>query len=140
MEFFVSDVRKVKGLTQSELSKKSGVSVSTISKMENGKMSDRMLGITLLKIANALNVRVGLIINESKLKYPVDVEKVLQELKAEDPQISDNIIDITRTLLEFGNEETDDYSRNVFLGWYKNYLRTLLTKRRSASNNAAEMQ
>ena len=54
----LEELRRKAGLTQRELSTKSGVSLPTISKIENGGINTAQ-GWTLLSLARALNVNVG---------------------------------------------------------------------------------
>lgn len=54
----LEELRRKAGLTQRELSEKSGVSLPTISKIENGGINS-VIGWSLLRLANALNVNVG---------------------------------------------------------------------------------
>lgn len=56
----VKEYRLKEGMSQEELAKKSGVSRTTISDLENGKV-DVITNITLQKIANALNRKVSTI-------------------------------------------------------------------------------
>ena len=53
----VKEVRESQGMSQEELSKKSTVSRTIISELENGK-TDVITNTTLEKIAGALNVKV----------------------------------------------------------------------------------
>lgn len=54
----LKQIREEKGISQEELSKKSGVSRTTISELENGK-TERITNITLEKLANALGKKVS---------------------------------------------------------------------------------
>ena len=56
----VKEYRLKEGMSQEELAKKSGVSRTTISDLENEKV-DVVTNITLQKIANALNRKVSTI-------------------------------------------------------------------------------
>ena len=56
----VREYRLKEGMSQEELAKKSGVSRTTISDLENEKV-DVVTNITLQKIANALNRKVSTI-------------------------------------------------------------------------------
>lgn len=58
MKYRIKELREEKRMTQEELSKKSGVSRSIISKLEQEKPVN-MLTDTLSKIANALDVKVS---------------------------------------------------------------------------------
>lgn len=53
----VKEVRESQGMSQEELSKKSTVSRTIISELENGK-TDAITNTTLEKIAGALNMKV----------------------------------------------------------------------------------
>ena len=57
MKNVVKETRERQGLSQEELSRKSTVSRTIISELENGK-TDVITNITLEKIANALNKKV----------------------------------------------------------------------------------
>ncbi len=57
MENKLKKIREEVGMSQEELSKKSTVSRTTISELENGK-TDVITNVTLEKIANALNRKV----------------------------------------------------------------------------------
>ena len=57
MENILKQTREEQGLSQEELSKKSGVSRTTISGLENGTI-DVITNITLEKLASALEKRV----------------------------------------------------------------------------------
>lgn len=57
MKNIVKEIREELGLSQEELAKKSTVSRTTISELENGK-TDVITNITLEKIAQALNKKV----------------------------------------------------------------------------------
>lgn len=58
MKYKIKELREEKRMTQEELSEKSGVSRSIISKLEQEKPVN-MLTDTLSKIANALDVKVS---------------------------------------------------------------------------------
>lgn len=58
MKYRIKELREEKQMTQEELSEKSGVSRSIISKLEQEKPVN-MLTDTLSKIANALDVKVS---------------------------------------------------------------------------------
>ena len=58
MKYRIKELREEKRMTQEELSEKSGVSRSIISKLEQEKPVN-MLTDTLSKIANALDVKVS---------------------------------------------------------------------------------
>ena len=58
MGFKIGECRKEKGMSQQELSDRSGVSRSIISGLESGRITVTSTG-TLLKIANALGVDVS---------------------------------------------------------------------------------
>lgn len=60
MGYKVKEAREEKRMTQEELSKKSGVSRSTIVAIEKGKAIDVKVS-TLLKLANALDTTVAAI-------------------------------------------------------------------------------
>lgn len=57
MENILKQIREEQGLSQEGLSKKSGVSRTTISGLENGSI-DVITNITLEKLANALGKKV----------------------------------------------------------------------------------
>lgn len=58
MGFKIKEFRKKLGMTQQELSEKSGVSRTIISGLESGRVSVTSTG-TLLKIANAMGTEVS---------------------------------------------------------------------------------
>lgn len=58
MGYKLEEVRKRIGLTQTQLSEKSGVSRTIISGLESGRIIVTTTG-TLKKLANALGVKVG---------------------------------------------------------------------------------
>ena len=58
MKYRIKELREEKRMTQEELSEKSGVSRSIISKLEQEKPVN-MLTDTLSKIANALDIKVS---------------------------------------------------------------------------------
>lgn len=58
MEFKVKEIREKAGITQEELSEKSGVSRAIISGLESGKITTTTTK-TLTRIAEALDVRVS---------------------------------------------------------------------------------
>lgn len=57
MKNILKEIREKQGLSQEELSRKSNVSRTIISELENGK-TDVITNVTLEKIAKALNKRV----------------------------------------------------------------------------------
>lgn len=57
MEFNLKKLRAESGMTQVELSEKSGVGRITISRLESGELKETTLG-TLTKLAKALQVSV----------------------------------------------------------------------------------
>lgn len=57
MKNILKEIREKKGLSQEELSRKSNVSRTIISELENGK-TDVITNVTLEKIAKALNKKV----------------------------------------------------------------------------------
>ena len=61
--FKIADLRKKKGMTQEELSERSGVSRATICALENGRNKGVSIS-TLTKIAEALGVKT------EKIFYP----------------------------------------------------------------------
>ncbi len=58
MEYNLRKIRELRGLTQNELAKKSGISRVTISRIESGTQEDLMVG-NLNRIAQALNCQVS---------------------------------------------------------------------------------
>ena len=58
MGFKIKEYRQKIGMSQQELSEKSGVSRTIISGLESGRITVTSTG-TLLKIANAMNAEVG---------------------------------------------------------------------------------
>ena len=69
----LANVRKAKHLTQEDVAKRSGLSISCISNIENGELSSPTLR-SLLRYADALNVNlaVHLKANDRELKSTVD--------------------------------------------------------------------
>ena len=57
MKNILKEIREEQGLSQEELSRKSNVSRTIISELENGK-TDVITNVTLEKIAKALNKKV----------------------------------------------------------------------------------
>lgn len=57
MKNILKEIREKEGITQEELAKKSSISRTTISELENGK-TDVITNVTLEKLANALNKKV----------------------------------------------------------------------------------
>lgn len=57
MEFNLKEVRKEKGITQTELSQKSGVGRITISRLESGALKETTIG-TMTKLAIALETNL----------------------------------------------------------------------------------
>lgn len=57
MRFSIKERREELGLSQEELSKRSGISRQTISNIENGKFNDVLTG-TILSLANAMETTV----------------------------------------------------------------------------------
>lgn len=66
----IYDIRKEKGLTQKKLAEEAEVSISTISRIENG--SEEIDIKTLVKIANILDVSVGELLKISTVSANVD--------------------------------------------------------------------
>lgn len=64
MGYKIKEVREARGMTQEELSEKSGVSRGTISALENGTERTTTTK-TLVKIANALEIAVESIFFET---------------------------------------------------------------------------
>ena len=60
----LKDLRLSKGLTVKQLSNKSGLAVGYISDLENGK-ADNPSKLTLSKLANALDVSISDLLDES---------------------------------------------------------------------------
>lgn len=58
MAYKIKEIRELKKMTQLELAEKSGVSRTTLSKLENNKNPEVMAG-TLKAIAQALDVKVS---------------------------------------------------------------------------------
>lgn len=58
MEFRIKEIRESKGMTQTELSKKTGITRTTIWKLETGE-EEVTTSKTLEKIADALEVPIG---------------------------------------------------------------------------------
>ena len=67
MSYNLKKIREAKGLTQSELAKKSGISRITINRIENGSQKDIMVG-NLNKLAAALKCKVSDLICEKNLQ------------------------------------------------------------------------
>lgn len=67
MSYNLKKIREAKGLTQSELAKKSGISRITINRIENGSQKDIMVG-NLNKLAAALECKVSDLICEKNLQ------------------------------------------------------------------------
>lgn len=57
MEYRIVEMRKERGMTQDELARKSGVSRTIISGLENGKITVTTTR-TLVKLAEALNCKI----------------------------------------------------------------------------------
>lgn len=55
------EIRLSKKMTQDELSKKSGISRTTISKLENGKQTT-VTNTTIIALADALGIPAGLLV------------------------------------------------------------------------------
>lgn len=58
MKLNLKDIREKKGMTQNELSQKSGIGRITISRIENDRQLDVKTG-TIVKLANALEVSIN---------------------------------------------------------------------------------
>ncbi len=58
MQTKIKDFREKRGITQEELAKKSGISRTTISSLENGILNNTT-NTTMVKIAEALNCKVS---------------------------------------------------------------------------------
>lgn len=59
----IRDIRKKRGMTQNELSKKSGIGIVTICRLETGQQKD-LSASNLFKIADALDTTVENIFTE----------------------------------------------------------------------------
>lgn len=57
MGFRLKEIRELKGMSQEELEKASGISRQTISAIENGK-SINVMSDTLISLARALDVKI----------------------------------------------------------------------------------
>lgn len=66
MGFRLKEVRELKGMSQEELEKASGISRQTISAIENGK-SINVMSDTLVALARALDVKVSHIFFEESV-------------------------------------------------------------------------
>lgn len=62
MGIYLREIRKEKGLTQTELAKLSGVSRVTINRLEKGTLKETTIG-TLTKIAACLDVNLDTLVN-----------------------------------------------------------------------------
>ena len=61
MEFNLKEIRREKGVTQAELSEKSGVGRITISRLESGALKETTMG-TMSKLAKALDTNIDSLI------------------------------------------------------------------------------
>lgn len=61
MKFNLRSIRESKGMSQTELAKKSGVGRVTINRIENGELNETTTG-TLIKLAKTLQVPVDSLI------------------------------------------------------------------------------
>jgi len=87
MELRVAEVRKAMGWTQSKLSEKSGVSESTISKIETGKVGGNVSSKTFFKLSHALKIKPELLIIEDR-KTSNDLNKSIEIIQRELVNIS----------------------------------------------------
>lgn len=67
MGYRIKEIRERKGMSQSELSDKSGVTRATIWKLETGE-NEVTTSKTLLKIADALGVTIGELFLDHEVK------------------------------------------------------------------------
>ena len=88
----IKKYRKEKKLTQRQLSEKSGVSYSTVCKLETGEQSNPSLEI-IEKIARALDIESALLLYENyengEMKFPHDIRIFIKYLNALGYVVSD---------------------------------------------------
>ena len=68
MKFRIKEIRESKGMTQTELSEKAGITRATIWKLETGE-EEVTTSRTLASIANALDVTIGELFLADKVQY-----------------------------------------------------------------------
>ncbi|TDM39866.1 XRE family transcriptional regulator [Macrococcoides goetzii] len=97
LKFNLKELMKIRGITLSELSKETGLSINTLSLLSTGKTQGIQFD-TLDKIMTVLNCSVGTLITEdnekSKLLHQIN------KLEAEKEEIEEKLITLKQKLEE----------------------------------------
>ena len=91
-------LRKDRGLTQSELAEKAGLSDRTYADIERGTVNMRVL--TLIKICEALRIRPDDLLLSDESPMEVDQEATIERLKQCPPSTSEALTRILQLLLD----------------------------------------
>ncbi len=97
----IKTLRKNKKITLTDLSNKSGLSISTLSDIENGKSSPK--ASTLNKIANGLNVQLLEIIEHESNNLIINNSDNESDIKFTDPVKAMEFIISQPTVGDYGN-------------------------------------
>ncbi|WP_252241604.1 helix-turn-helix transcriptional regulator [Clostridium sp. ZBS18] len=79
----IQRIRTKRNISLNKLARKSSVSGSTISKIENG-VTDDLKTNTVIKIAKALNVSLEELVNDESIKNTYEVQDIINQFKYDD--------------------------------------------------------
>ena len=79
----IQRIRTERNISLNELARKSSVSASTISKVENG-ITDDLKTNTIIKIAKALNVSLEELVINTPIKNTYEVQDIINQFKYND--------------------------------------------------------
>lgn len=105
--------RKVRGLTQVELAKASGVKQASISDLERGE-SKSFRGTTLVSIAQTLKVRPDWLANGrgqmdgAEPPLPIEAERVARDWLRLAPEVRGRVADMIRTMVDTSSADRDN--------------------------------
>jgi transcriptional regulator with XRE-family HTH domain len=103
--------RKVRGLTQVQLAKGSGVKQASISDLERGE-SKSFRGTTLVSIAQTLKVRPDWLatgkgqMDGTEPPLPIEAERVARNWLKLTPEVRDRVADMIETMVDTSSADT----------------------------------
>lgn len=89
--------RELRGLTQAQLGKRSGVAAASVSHFETGQRTPTLE--TLVKLADALSVTVDILLGRASLESAVQVDPVFVQASRADSQTLETVRRVAAAIL-----------------------------------------
>ena len=97
--------RDLRGLTQAQMSARSGVGAASISHFETGQRTPTLE--TLIKLANALNVTVDALLGRASIESSAHVDPVFLQASRADAQTLETVRRVAAAILADANKPND---------------------------------